>query len=370
MRIALICDWYAPRRGGIEAHLHELGSRLVATGHDVHVITSTPGPSGRSETGVEVHRLSAPRVPKIGVIFLPSAIRDVGAILDRERIEVVHAHVSIVAPVGVFGATVAARRRLPTVVTFHSYIPGTSFFASIVGHLVGAPDWRAVMTAVSSRVANDLRTFAPGRAMQILPNAIDADYWTPGARSDHEGVNLVAVTRLRLKKRPTLLIEAAKEIRRLLPGKRFTLRIAGLGPLEASLKRLVERERLGDCIEFVGWRSADELRSLLRESDAFLSPTIRESFGIAALEARAVGVPVVAMAHSAVADFITNEESGLLAQSDREFLDAAVRIVKDDALRERIAQHNRTVRADLTWDRSIRAHEAVYAQAIALASRR
>src|SRR5258708_1074688 len=333
MRIALVCDWYPPRRGGIEAHLEALGSRLVAAGHSVHVITSTPGSSGLTDRGVVVHRLSAPLVPMIGVVFLPSAIRQVGEILDRERIEVVHAHVSIVAPVGVFGATVAAHRPLPTAVTFHSFIPGTAFFAAIVGHLVGASDWKAVMTAVSSRVADDLRAFAPSNPIQILPNAIDTDFWTPGARSDHDGVNLVAVTRLRLKKRPGILIEAAKEIRRLLPDKRFTLRIAGLGPLEASLKRLVERDRLGDVIEFVGWKNAEELRALLRESDAFLSPTVREAFGIAALEAPAGGIPVIAMAHSAGADFITHEESGLPAPSDPEFLYASGRIVGDEGLR-------------------------------------
>jgi glycosyltransferase involved in cell wall biosynthesis len=370
VRVALICDWYSPRRGGIEAHLSELGSRLVAAGHSVHIITSTPGPGGRSDTGVDVHRLFAPRLPFVGVVFQPSAIREIGEVLERERIELVHTHVSIVAPVGIGATAEAQRRRVATVVTFHSFVPATPLWASIVGRLVGASEWKAVLTAVSSSVAAEVRNIAPANPIQVLPNAIDPDYWTPGQHTEHGGVNLVAVMRLRSKKRPMLLLDAAKEIKRSLPGKQFTLRIAGTGPLERSLKRAVERNQLGDCIDFVGWRDADGLRALLRDSDAFLSPTIRESFGLAALEARAVGVPVVAMRHSAVADFIANEESGLLASSDREFLDASVRIVNDDSLRNQIAQRNRAVRPDLTWDKSLRAHEAVYAQALKLSVRR
>jgi glycosyltransferase involved in cell wall biosynthesis len=336
---------------------------LVAAGHSVHVITSTPASGSLGADDIVVHRLRARRVPWVGVVFQPSALLEIGQILDRERFDVVHAHVSIVAPAGIGGAREAARRKLPTVVTFHSFIPATSFFASIVGAIVGASRWNATLTAVSTRVARAVQAFAPANPISILPNAIDADFWTPGPTTDHTGVNLVAVTRLRSKKRPMLLIDAAKEIRRALPSKPFRLRIAGSGPLEASMKRRVAREGLGDCVEFVGWRDADGLRALLRDSDAFLSPTVRESFGLAALEARAVGFPVVAMRHSAVADFITNEESGLLAASDREFLDASVRIVNDDSLRNRMGQHNRSIRPDLTWDKSIRAHEAVYARA-------
>lgn len=364
MRIALVCDWYAPRLGGIEAHLSELGARLFMAGHDVHVITSTPGPSGRSGTGAQVHRLSASRLPFAEVVFQRSAIREIGEVLEREKIELVHSHISIVAPVGIGGTAEAQRRGVPTVVTFHSFIPATPVWAWLVGRLVGASDWKAVMTAVSSRVASEVRTFAPAASVQVLPNAIDAEFWTPGPRTDHAGVNLVAVGRLQAKKRPLVLIEAAKHLRTTLPGSKFKLRIAGSGPLEGAMRRAIEREGLGDVVELVGWKDADDLRTLLRESDVFLSPAVRESFGIAALEARAVGLPVIAME----SDFITNEESGLLAGSDREFLDATTRIVGDDVLRGRIAQHNRSVRTDLTWEKAIRAHEAVYATAVALSA--
>jgi glycosyltransferase involved in cell wall biosynthesis len=364
VRIALICDWYAPRLGGIEAHLDALASRLTAAGHQIHVITSTPAGDGPSTNGIVVHRLDARRVPWAEVIFEPSAIRAIGEILVRERIELAHAHVSIVAPVGIGGAREAVQLHLPTVVTFHSFIPATPLWAWAVGRLVGADGWNATLTAVSSRVAHELRTFAPRSSIDILPNAIDAKFWSPPAQSpprDH--VALVAVGRLQAKKRPMLLIDTAREIRRVVPGVRFRFRIAGTGPLEKSMRHALARAHLDDVVELVGWRSPADLRALLRESDVMLSPAVRESFGLAALEARAVGLPVVAMRESAVTDFIRDEESGLLASSDAAFIRAAIRLVTDHELRARIAAHNRAVTPALDWTRSIAAHEAAYQRA-------
>src|SRR6476620_10784592 len=98
-RIALVCDWYSPRRGGIETHLEGLATRLAMRGDAVHVITSTPGPSDASRhANIHVHRLDGPRLPWAGVAVTPVATR-IEEILVREDIEVVHSHVSIVSPV-------------------------------------------------------------------------------------------------------------------------------------------------------------------------------------------------------------------------------------------------------------------------------
>ena len=122
------------------------------------------------------------------------------------------------------------------------------------------------------------------------------------------------------------------------------------------MRRRVDKEQLGEVVEFVGWSDAEGLRALLRESDGFLAPAVREAFGLAALEARAVGLPVVAMRESAIADFIGDGESGLLATSESDFSACVRRLVQDTSLRNAIATHNRSVRPDLTWDRSMSAH--------------
>src|SRR5687768_7930394 len=97
MRIALICDWYAPRRGGIEAHLLELAARLTAAGHEVVVITGTPGTD--SVDGIPVHRLQSTRLPIAGIVVDAALAGEIEEALRARAVDLVHAHVSIVAPV-------------------------------------------------------------------------------------------------------------------------------------------------------------------------------------------------------------------------------------------------------------------------------
>src|SRR3954467_4901442 len=116
MKIALVCDWLYPRVGGIERPLQDLSTRLAAEGNDVVVITPTPGAD--VVRGIPVRRVDAPRAPKFGFLMTPAGVRSVGALLDDERPDVAHCHVSIVSPAALGGAAHAVRAHLPTVLTF------------------------------------------------------------------------------------------------------------------------------------------------------------------------------------------------------------------------------------------------------------
>jgi glycosyltransferase involved in cell wall biosynthesis len=330
-------------------------------------ITSTPGPAEVS--GISVHRLDVPRIPFAGVAALPVA-RDIERILTRERIDMVHSHVSIVAPVALGGALAAQRLRMPTVVTFHSFIPVTPLLAGLTGLALGANRWRAEMTAVSRRVAREVETFASGVRFTVLPNAIDTAYWTPSSisRGDRQ-IRLIFAGRLQPKKRPLLLLRVLRELARAAPSYDWFLTVVGEGALERSLRAGVHDLGIDHRVHFAGWVDRDRLREMLRTSDVFLSTAARESFGLAALEARACGVPVIAVEDSAVADFITHEVSGLLASTDDHFAAATARMVRDSEIRTRIAEFNRRTPVPFDWPRSIDAHESIYSSAAARATR-
>jgi glycosyltransferase involved in cell wall biosynthesis len=359
-RIALVCDWYHPRRGGIEAHLAGLARHLTTRGHDVQVITSTPGPS--DVDGIRVHRLAIPLIPGIGVVATPPA-PTVQQVLVSERIDVVHSHVSIVSPVAFGGALAAHRAHLPSVVTFHSFVPATPLLAGITGKILGAHQWQAQMTAVSRRVVREVRGFAPSRTFAVLPNAVDTDFWTPGEDRVSREVRIAYVGRLHSKKRPLLLLRVLRDLAQI--DHVWRLSIIGSGPLEGRLRAGVRALGLEDRVTFTGWTSASDLRDILRSTDVFLSTAARESFGLAALEARAVGVPVVAVKDSAVAEFISHGESGMLLEGDDAFVAAVRKLVTDDHLRRRIAEFNRSTAVPLSWDHTLSLHERTYDAALA-----
>jgi glycosyltransferase involved in cell wall biosynthesis len=230
------------------------------------------------------------------------------------------------------------------------------------------------MTAVSRRVASEVQAFAPTTTFSILPNAIDTSFWTPAAdETKRDPVHLVFAGRLQAKKRPMLVLHALRGL--VIPGAArdprsdWRLTIIGDGPLEIDLREAALEFGLADRVNFVGWVDRSRLRGIYRSADIFLSTSARESFGLAALEARACGVPVIAIEDSAVSDFITHELSGLLARNDKDFAAAIARLVRDTDLRHRIADFNRRTPVPFNWERAIEMHEEAYTKAAALVSR-
>ena len=118
-----------------------------------------------------------------------------------------------------------------------------------------------------------------------------------------------------------------------------------------------------DRVDLLGRLDRHEVRHLLGASHVFLAPADLESFGIAALEARCAGLPVVAKADSGVSEFIHHEREGLLCGSDDDMADAVVRLARDHELRLRIAAHNRTADSPVGWETLLQKTEAAYASA-------
>ena len=150
----------------------------------------------------------------------------------------------------------------------------------------------------------------------LLPNGVDDAFWrvepTPHAS---EQLELITVMRLNAKKRPLALVRiVALALERLPRDARIRLRIVGDGPLAPALARAVRRAGLERVIELCGTRTRAEIRALFAESDLFILPTVRDSFGLAALAARCAGLPVVAMAASGVAEIIHPAREGALAR--------------------------------------------------------
>ena len=366
MKIALVCDWYHPRVGGIELHLQDLATRLVGAGHDVVVLTPTPG--APIVDGIRVHRVEAPRAPVFGFLTTPGGVRALGTAIFAERADVVHCHVSIVSPAALGGALYAERARIPTVVTFHSVVPRTDLLARATNVTLGTARWRVKYSAVSERVARDVRAVAGSRTVTVLPNGIDVASWrTKRVSHGDPMVRLVSVMRLNPKKRPLALVSMMERLRATpIAGERIHLQIVGDGPQRARLGRAIARAGLGDEIELLGKLKREQIRALFAESDVFVLPTVRESFGLAALEARCAGLPVVAMRASGVSEMIEHGREGLLADSDDDFAAQVAALALDDQRRGEIARHNRSTAPRYDWSRVLDAHLSLYRDAIAL----
>lgn len=364
MRIVHVSDFYLPRVGGIEMHVHDLATRQAATGHRVEVITSSPGSDDRLDgPGVRVHRV---RPGRQGSVFHPLAPRAGRSLLRQGGYDVAHVHATLLSPMAFAGAQAAAGAGIPTVVTLHSLLGGLRPAFGLLDRLTHWRAWPVEWTAVSEVAAAPLqRLLGPRMAVGVLPNGVDAAQWRADPlERDPRDVLAIAVMRLTPRKRPLHLLRMLRHARQQLPAE-VGLRavIVGEGPERRSLERYLHRHRLGDMVSLPGTCSRERIRRLFQRADLFVAPANLESFGIAALEARCAGLPVVAKAAGGIHEFVCHGSNGFLANSDREMADAIAWLAGNPAVRQAIAARNRAVHPPFAWPDTMFRVEAAYARA-------
>ena len=375
MRIVHISDCFEPRVGGIETQVGDLAAHQVAAGHEVHVLTATAAQAGEREryssvgstpAGVVVHRIAS-RI----VAGLPIHPRG-GALIRRTladlKPDVVHVQAGVVSPFAYQGAREARLAKLPLAITWHCMLDGIERPLRVGGRLLGWDGESAALSAVSNvaaaRVAAAFPVEGAPSDVGVLPNGLDLAFWTPRPHVPSAGpLRLIATQRVAPRKRTRTLIQVMAALTSRLGRGAVELTIAGGGPDLAAVRREVERRGLADVVHLRGRVPREELPELYAEHDAFISPAKLEAFGIAALEARACGLPIIALAGTGIATFVTNEVDGLLVDADPGLAAAVARLVRDDGLIEKIAAHNRATPPAAGWSDVLAAAEREYARA-------
>jgi glycosyltransferase involved in cell wall biosynthesis len=360
VRVALVCDWFLPRMGGIELHLRDLAIALRASGVDAEIVTTTRG--DEAVDGVPVRRVRAALAPGSGFAFTPGGLQAVSAAIATGRFDLVHAHASVVSPVAYVGAVAASRSGMPSLITFHSMLHRSSFLLGASESLFGWAEGRVVLSAVSSVVADQAARWIPGASVGVLPNGVDAAFWRASAPA-RAGAEIVFVSAMRLsrKKRPLQLVRAFADASRFLAGTpAMRLIVAGAGPERDAMARLAAELGVGERVELPGQLSREALRTLYARAHAFVLPSERESFGIAALEARTAGLPVIGMLASGVRDFIRHGVDGLLATNHDELARHIARMALDAPFREYVAHRNGVNVPPYDWSTVAEMHRALY----------
>ena len=370
MRIAHVSDCYAPRTGGIEMQVAGLATHQVAAGDQVRVITATPGRGAVFAgddvvDGVTVHRVAA-HIP-FELPVHPRTGHEVGALLDAHPVDVVHVHAGVVSPFAWSSIRAACKRGIPTLVTVHSVwgpLAGPGFAASDV--LLHWSRWGATLSAVSSVAAERIaQSVSNAGAVLVVPNGIDPTAWriTP-APADPARLRLTSVMRMAPRKRTQPLVRIIEAAAVQLRGDvAVSAVLVGDGPERSRAERYVRENGLQSTITFAGRLDRDGIKGVFANSDVYVQPSIKESFGLAALEARTAGLPVVARSQTGTTEFIHDEVQGLLAADDRGMVRAIARLGRDRELLDRIAEVNLSTTPDQAWPSVIQAVADAYRRA-------
>ena len=332
MRILHLSWEYPPvMYGGLGRHVHALAETQARQGDEVVVITqSDPGASpDEVVNGVRVIRVErdAPDVPDWRTRFIEwtfgfnVAVARAGMALSAQwRPDVVHAHDWLVGQAAVL---VCESRDLPLVLTVHATENGR------MGGVLATDQSRAIDSTEEWTVAHADRVIVCSDFMRdevsslfgcepdlvtVIPNGIDADDWTTTearrrAVRRRFGTPLVVYAgRLEAEKGVQALIDALPAVRREVPAVRAV--VVGTGGAERDLRTRARRRRLGEAVTFTGYVPDEDLRAIVAAADAVVVPSLYEPFGLVALEAMALGAPLVAARVGGLAEIVEDDRVG------------------------------------------------------------
>jgi N-acetyl-alpha-D-glucosaminyl L-malate synthase BshA len=360
-----------PTYGGSGAVATELGLELARRGHDVHFISYA---SPFRLRGVTQHVTFHEVVPADYPLFEQSQYAFALAVkqhevAQREELQIMHVHYAIphAATAWLAKQMLADERDLKVVTTLHgtdiTLVGKDPSYFSLTKFSIERSDR---VTAVSAFLREETyRTFGcDGCEVLVIPNFINqAEYFPvsdPATRCklappDHRV--LVHISNFRPVKR---LVDVVRVFAGVREAMKATLVMVGDGPDRDPAQREAVRLGVQGNVRFAG--RVDDVADLLRGGDLFLLPSETESFGLAALEAMACGVPVIASRVGGLPEVVTEGESGFLAAVGdvSTMTERAIEVLRDpsrlDEMRRRAVQ-----RADhFSADRVVPQYERLY----------
>lgn len=372
MKIAIVCY---PTFGGSGVVATELGLALAEKGHEIHFITyKQPVRLELLSKNIHFHEVSVPEYPLFH--FQPYELALSSKLVDMVRlhkIDLLHVHYAIPhAYAGYMAKMMLAENgiHIPMVTTLHgtdiTLVGNHPFYKPAVTFSINKSD---VVTSVSQSLKDDtLRLFDIKKEIHVVPNFIDipkkiqaiSNCQRDLMAAENERI-ITHVSNLRPVKRVLDVIEIFDRIQKEIPSK---LIMVGDGPERQACEDLCIAKGIENKVKFLG--NSNEVDKVLCFTDLFILPSEKESFGLAALEAMACGVPVISTNVGGLAEVNVQGISGFLSDigNIEEMAANAIHILNND---ETLAQFKKqAIETAMTFDtqKIVPVYEELYEKAL------
>ena len=343
MKIGIVCY---PTFGGSGVVATERGIELSKKGHEIHFITySQPVRLDALSSNLHYHEVNVPDYPLFKYepyeLALSSKLYDV---ISKYDIDVLHVHYAIPHAYAAYMAKKILNEngyKIPIVTTLHgtdiTLVGNHPFYKPAVTFSINKSD---IVTCVSKSLMEDTREFfGIQRDIKVIPNFIDIDKYErkhnnceKNVISEGDEKIIVHISNFRPLKRIIDVIKIFKKINSEISSK---LIMVGDGPEKKKAKDYLRKNNLKNRVIFLG--KTNEVDEILCSSDLFLLPSEKESFGLAALEAMALKVPVISTNIGGLSELNINGNSGYT--SDIGDIDSmasnAIKILSDKSLKKK-----------------------------------
>lgn len=372
MNIGIVCY---PTFGGSGVLATELGLELSRKGHEVHFITySQPVRLELLNSNVHFHEVNVPEYPLFHYqpyeLALSSKLVDMVKI---HKIDVLHVHYAIPHAYAAYMAKKMLHEEginVPIVTTLHgtdiTLVGSHPFYKTAVTFSINKSD---AVTSVSQNLKEDTqRLFQTKNEIKVVPNFIDIDKYKKSYKDCDrdflalpEELVITHVSNFRPVKRIADVIEIFYRIQKELPAK---LMMVGEGPERKEAEQLCETYKIEDKVVFLG--NSSEVDKILCFSDLFLLPSKTESFGLAALEAMASGVPVISSDAGGIPEVNIQGVSGFLSPVGAidEMAQNALKILKDETVLNTFKKGAQETATKFDIHKIVPFYETIYEEAL------
>ena len=373
MRIAIVCY---PTFGGSGVVATELGLELARRGHEIHFITySQPVRLALLNPNVHYHEVIVPEYPLFH--FQPYELALSSKLVDMVKlykIELLHVHYAIPHAYAGYMAKQMLKDEgidIPMVTTLHgtdiTLVGNHPFYKPAVTFSINKSDY---VTSVSQSLKDDtLKLFNIKNEIQVIPNFIELeknlyDPTIPCQRSVMANENeriITHISNFRKVKRIPDIIKIFYKIQKEIPAK---LMMVGDGPEKEKAEKMCRKYGIQDKVIFFG--NSNEIDRILCLTDLFLLPSETESFGLAALEAMACGVPVISSNSGGLPEVNSDGVSGYLSDVGdlNEMAKNALKILKDDSVLKEFKKNALHVAEQFDIKNILPIYEELYLKAI------
>ncbi|TXD85029.1 N-acetyl-alpha-D-glucosaminyl L-malate synthase BshA [Subsaximicrobium wynnwilliamsii] len=372
MKIGIVCY---PTFGGSGVVATELGLELSKRGHEIHFITySQPVRLDLLGNNVHYHEVNVPEYPLF--LYQPYELALSSKLVDMvklHQIEVLHVHYAIPHAYAAYMAKQMLKEEdinLPIVTTLHgtdiTLVGSHPFYKPAVTFSINKSD---AVTSVSQSLKEDTeRLFNIKKDIKVIPNFIDLSKYEPkftdcqrGMMATEDERIITHISNFREVKQIPDVIKIFNEIQKQMPAK---LMMVGEGPERIPAEELCEKLGISNKVVFFG--NSNEIDKILCFSDLFLLPSRTESFGLAALEAMASGVPVISSNTGGIPEVNIDGVTGFLSDvNDVESMSKnAIYILSDPKRLQEFKDHAKKASSKFAIAEVVPMYEAIYKETI------
>ncbi len=351
MRIGIFTDSYRPYKSGVVESIDLFTRDLTRLGHEVNIFAPSYPNYEKDKKVFRFASVPAPTNPDF-TIAIPISIR-LRPTIKRLRPDIIHIHSPFM--LGRLGAKYARSLGVPLVFTFHTlydlythYVPFAQKLAKEVTRRYYCDFCNScdlVITPTAS-IAEHLRKNGVNVEIKTIPTGIDIESFDTGRYKDYikqkhnlpEGTRvLLCVGRLGQEKNLEFLIDVFARIHKKHHDTRLML--VGGGPEEENLKNKAKELGLASKVIFTGALDRKEVIKYYCGSYLFVFSSMTETQGLVIGEAKAAGVPTVAVSAYGVRDIVVDKEDGFLTGNSMEDFEEKVDLMLSDRnLRDKMGQ--------------------------------